>query len=90
MKKYYFFFIICCLFFADIHSQEIRIKRRPFIPQPAEYYSGEQYIGNSTQLLAYFIETHSQDSSVTQQIKSSERLTKIYPKIYLYRSEGHV
>ena len=86
MKKYYFCFIICCLFFADIHSQEIRIKRRPFMPQPAEYYSGNEFIGNSTQELAYFIETHSQDSLVIQQIKSSEKLTKIYPKIYLYSS----
>ena len=56
------------------------------MPQPAEYYSGNEFIGNSTQDLAYFIETHSQDSLVIQQIKLSERLTKIYPQIYLYSS----
>ena len=53
------------------------------MPQ-SEYYSGEKYIGNSVEKLAYFIEMNSKDSLVIQQIKTSERLTKIYPKIYFY------
>lgn len=84
MKKYYYTLFVCC-FFTNIFSQEIRIKRQFFVPYP-QYYSGEQYIGNTTQELSYFIETHSQDSVIIQQIKSSERLSEIYPKIYLYSS----
>jgi hypothetical protein len=55
------------------------------MPYP-EYYCEDKLIGNSTRQLAYFIETHSKDSVIIQQIKSSERLTEIYPKIYLYSS----
>ncbi len=86
MKKYYYSFLICFSFFSDILSQEIRIKRQPFLPQPAEYYCEDKLIGNSTRQLAYFIETHSKDSMIIQQIKKSEKLSEIYPKIYLYSS----
>lgn len=85
MKRYCCSFLICCFFNTDIFSQEIRIKRQFFVPQ-SEYYSGDKLIGNSTRKLAYFIETNSQDSLIIRQIKSSERLSKIYPKMYLYSS----
>jgi hypothetical protein len=83
MKKCCYSFLICCLFFSDIFSQEISIKRPFFVPL-TEYYCEDKLIGNSTRQLAYFIENHSQDSLIIQQIKDSERLTEIYPKIYLY------
>lgn len=83
MKKYLYLLIICCSFFTDIFSQEIRIKR-PFLAPLTEYYSGDKLIGNSTRQLAYFIENHSEDSLVIKQIMSSERLSEMYPKIYLY------
>lgn len=67
MKKYYYTLFVCCLF-TNIFSQEIRIKRQLFVPQ-SEYYSGEKYIGNSVEKLAYFIEMNSKDSLVIQQIK---------------------
>ena len=85
MKKYFYLLIICCSLFGDVYSQEIRIKRQFFVPQ-SEYFNGDKYIGNSVSELAYFIETNSKDSLIIQQIKSSERLTEIYPKIYLYSS----
>lgn len=50
------------------------------------YYAGEQLIGNRTEQLVSFIKTHSQDSLVIQQLNTSERLSKIYPKIYGYSS----
>jgi hypothetical protein len=85
MKKYCYSLLIGCFFCIDSFSQEIRIKRQFFVPQP-EYYCEDKYIGNSTRELSYFIETHSQDSLIIQQIKSSVRLSEIYPKIYLYSS----
>ena len=84
MKKYFYLLIICCSLFTDIFSQEIRIKRQFFVPQ-SEYYSDGKYIGNSVSELAYFIETHSEDSLIVRQIKSSKKLTEVYPKIYLFR-----
>ncbi len=83
MKKYLYLLIICCSLFTDIFSQEIRIKRQFFVPQ-SEYYSGDKYIGNSVSELAYFMGTNSKDSLVIRQIKSSEKLTEIYPKIYIF------
>ena len=85
MKKYFYLLIICCSLFTDIFSQEIRIKRQFFVPQ-SEYYSDGKYIGNSVSELAYFIETHSEDSLIVRQIKSSKKLTEVYPKIYLFSS----
>ena len=83
MKK-----LIYCLFFlgffiSETYSQEIRIRRQFFVPQP-KFYSGEQYIGNSVSELTHFMELHSQDTVLIQQLYDSERVSNIYPKIYLY------
>lgn len=83
MKKYYYTIFICCSFFTNIFSQEIRIKRQFFIPSP-QYYSGEQYIGNSTQELSYFIETHRKDSVIIKLLNESDRGLGAFSKITFY------
>ncbi len=80
--------LIYILFFFDFLNsetlaQEIRTKRQFFAPYP-QYFSGEQYIGNNVHELALFMELHSQDSALIQQLHDSEKLSTIYPKIYLY------
>jgi hypothetical protein len=83
MKKTIALLIVFIFFFSKIYSQEIRTKRQFFVPYP-QYFVGEQYIGNSTADLIRFIESHSQDSIVIGQLYDSEKLSQIYPKIYLY------
>ena len=83
MKKLIYFLFFLGFFTSETYSQEIRIKRQFFVPYP-QYFVGEQYIGNSTNELVNFMELHSQDSVLIQQLHDSERLSKIYPKIYLY------
>jgi hypothetical protein len=83
MKKAIYLIIFSIFFLSKTFSQEIRIKRQFFVPYP-QYLAGEQYIGNNLRELTHFIEQHSQDSVVIQQLHDSERLSKIYPKIYLY------
>jgi hypothetical protein len=86
MKKYYFCFFLTCFFFTKVFSQEIHVKRY-FLGIYPRYFAGEQPIGISTQQLIKFIEkTHSQDSLVMVQIRGSEKLSKIYPKIQGYSS----
>ena len=83
MKKHCYFIVLCCIIYSKSFSQEIKIKH-PFFETKPQYFYGEQYIGNSTQELLYFIETHSQDSLIIYQLNESDRLSNIYPKIYLY------
>ena len=83
MKKSTYFLIFLGFFISETYSQEIRIKRHFFVPYP-QYFAGEQYIGNSTNELVNFIKLHSQDSVLIQKLHDSERLSNIYPKIYLY------
>jgi hypothetical protein len=83
MKKIRYILFFLGFLTSKTFSQEIKIKRQFFVPYP-QYFAGEQYIGNNTNELARFIELHSQDSVLIQQIHDSERLSKIYPKIYLY------
>ena len=83
MKKSIYFLFFLSLFTSETYSQEIRIKRQFFVPYP-QYFAGEKYIGNSTNELVNFMELHSQDSVLIQQLHDSERLSNIYPKIYLY------
>jgi hypothetical protein len=83
MKKTISLFIFLCCLIAGSYAQEIRVKRKAFVLYP-EYYVGNRYIGNSTAEVTRYIEAHSQDSLVIRQLYDSERLAKIYPKIYLY------
>jgi hypothetical protein len=83
MKKLIYILCFLSFFISKTFSQEIKIKRQFFVPYPM-YFAGEQYIGNNVNDLARFMELHSQDSVLIQQIHDSERLSKIYPKIYLY------
>ena len=83
MKKLIYILFFLGFFASKIFSQEIRIKRQFFVPYP-QYFVGEQYIGNNAHELAHFMELHSQDSVLIQQLHDSERLSKIYPKIYFY------
>ena len=83
MQKPTYFLIFLGFFMSETYSQEIRIKRQFFVPYP-QYFAGEKYIGNSTNELINFMELHSQDSVLIQQLHDSERLSNIYPKIYLY------
>lgn len=83
MKKIIYILFFLGFLTSKTFSQEIKIKRQFFIPYP-QYFVGEQYIGNNVHELARFMELHSQDSVLIQQINDSERLSRIYPKIYLY------
>ena len=83
MKKQTYLLIIFSLVLAKSYSQEIRVKH-PFFETKPQYFYGEQYIGNSNQDLFRFIETHTQDSLIIYQLNNSDRLSKVYPKIYLY------
>ena len=83
MKKSIYILFFLGFFVSETYSQEIRIKRQFFVPYP-QYVVGEQYIGNNVHELTRFVELHSQDSLLIQQLHDSERLSKIYPKIYLY------
>jgi hypothetical protein len=83
MKKLIYILFLLVFVTSKTFSQEIKIKRQFFVPFP-QYFAGEQYIGNNVHDLARFIELHSQDSVLIQQIYDSERLSEIYPKIYLY------
>jgi hypothetical protein len=83
MKKLRYILFFLGFLTSKTFSQEIKIKRQFFVPYPM-YFAGEQYIGNNTHELARFMELHSQDSVLIQQIHDSERLSGIYPKIYLY------
>ena len=83
MKKIIYILFFLGLLNFETYSQEIRTQRQFFVPYP-QYFAGEQYIGNNAHELAHFMELHSQDSVLIQQLHDSERLSKIYPKIYLY------
>ena len=83
MKKIIYILFFLGLLNSETYSQEIRTKRQFFVPYP-QYFAGEQYIGNNAHELAHFVELHSQDSVLIQQLYDSERLSTIYPKIYLY------
>jgi hypothetical protein len=83
MKKILYILFLLVFVTSKIFSQEIKIKRQFFVPFP-QYFAGEQYIGNNVHDLARFMELHSQDTILIEQIHDSERLSGIYPKIYLY------
>jgi hypothetical protein len=83
MKKLIYILFLLVFVTSKTFSQEIKIKRQFFVPFP-QYFAGEQYIGNNVHDLARFIELHSQDTILIEQIHDSERLSGIYPKIYLY------
>jgi hypothetical protein len=83
MKKLPYILFFFGFFISKTFSQEIKIKRQFFVPYPM-YFAGEQYIGNNVHELVRFMEMHSQDSVLIQQLRDSERLSELYPKIYLY------
>lgn len=83
MKKSIYILFFFGFLISETYSQEIRIKRQFFVPYP-QYFVGKQFIGNNVHELTGFMELHSQDSILIQQLHDSERMSKIYPKIYLY------
>lgn len=83
MKIILYILIFLGFLISETYSQEIRTKRQFFVPYP-QYFAGEQYIGNNVHELTHFMESHSQDSVLIHQLYDSERLSTIYPKIYLY------
>ena len=83
MKKSIYILFFLGFIISKTFSQEIRTKRHFFVPYP-QYFAGEQYIGNNVHELARYMEIHSEDSVVIQQLRDSERLSKIYNKIYFY------
>jgi hypothetical protein len=85
MKKTIILLIVFIFTVSKIYSQEIKIKRQFFVPYP-QYFADEKYIGNSTSELIRFVEEHSQDSTIIQQLYASEKLSKNYSKIYIYSS----
>lgn len=83
MKKLIYMLFFYWFLISKTFSQEITIKRQFFVPYP-QYFAGEQYIGNNVYDLTRFMELHSQDSVLIHQLHDSERMSKIYPKIYFY------
>ena len=83
VKKLIYILFFFGFLISETYSQEIRIKRQFFVPYP-QYFVGKQFIGNNVHELTRFMELNSQDSILIQQLHDSERLSKIYPEIYLY------